>query len=545
MRFETILLPLAAALLAGLAQAQAPASAADTTPPTFLVDPVATMNTNPFAPLTGRLQLTCDEPVVVELYVRESTRTFRFRASPSFAAVQDIPIVGLRPNRPHRITVVVRDAAGNRTTHQNNVLLTTPPLPPHFPPLSFTQNQPALVEPGVVLTGLRWSSPTLPGTGTYCVYLDHEGQVVWLYETPLGLRDVIRLRNGNFLIHADNRLAQEVDLYGNIVTQWYAARINSTGAPAGAILVDCDSFHHELHELPGGELGNFLTMSTEMRTFPNYPSSETDQTQTTPTGNVIGDVVVEFKRDGTVVREYSTFENLDPYRLGYMSLAGIYNALYNNVLTYDWSHGNAVIFDPSDDTWVMSLRHQDAVVKVRRSDHSIVWIHGPHDAWGPAFQQYLLTPIGSPFEWNYHQHSPEITPGGTLTMFDNGNYRVVPPTPAPPVSAWYSRGVRFKIDPVAMTTQQVWRFYDTTPFLSGQFGDVDTLTVTGNSLIVDGAKQVTGQNKSYSRVFETHDTPLGPQIVWSVTVNDPNGPTTNPYNWNIYRAERYPRPTVY
>jgi len=541
MRFETFLLPLAAALLAGHAQAQA----ADTTPPTFLVDPVATMNTNPYAPLTARLQLTCDEPVHVEVYVREATRTFRFRASPTRAAAQDVPLVGFRPNRPHRLTIVVRDAAGNRTTYPGGLIVTTPPLPPNFPPLSFTQNQPALVEPGVTLTGLRWSSPTLPGKGTYCVYLDHEGEVVWLYETPLGLRDVIRLRNGNFLVHADNRLAQEVDLYGNIVTQWYAARINSIGAPPGAILVDCDSFHHELHELPGGETANFIALSTEMRTFPNYPSSETDQTQTTPTGNVIGDVVVEFKRDGTVVREYSTFENLDPYRLGYMSLAGIYNALYNNVLTYDWSHGNAVIVDPTDDTWVMSLRHQDAVVKVRRSDHSIVWIHGPHDAWGPAFQQYLLTPIGSPFEWNYHQHSPEITPSGLLTMFDNGNYRVVPPTPAPPASTWYSRGVRFQIDPVAMTTQQVWSFYDSTPFLSGQFGDVDTLPITGNSLIVDGAKQVTGQNKSYSRVFEVSDAVPGSQIVWSVTVNDPNGPTVNPYNWNLYRAERYARPLVY
>ncbi len=541
MRLDTILLTLATAFLAGRAEAQAP----DTTPPTFLNAPVATMNPNPAAPLTGRLQLTSDEPVHVEVYVREATRVFRFLASPGPSTTHDVPLVGFRQNRPHRLTIVIRDTAGNRTTWPDGLVLTTPPLPTNFPPLRVTTTQPALMEPGVTLTGLRWSSPTLPGSGTYCVYLDDAGEVVWLYETALGLRDVIRLRNGNFLIHANNRLAQEVDLYGNIVTQWYAARINAVGAPPGAILVDCDSFHHELHELPLGEAGHFITLSTEMRTLPNYPSSETDQTQTTPTANVIGDVVVEFKRDGTVVREYSTFQNLDAYRLGYMSLAGIYNALYGGVITYDWTHGNAVSFDPTDDTWVISLRHQDAVVKVRRSDHSLVWIHGPHDAWGPSFQQYLLTPVGSPFEWQYHQHSPDMSPSGMLTLFDNGNYRAVPPVPAAPTSSWYSRGVSYQIDPVAMTTTQVRSFNDSPPFFSGQFGDVDPLTTTGNWLISDGAKAVTGQNKSYSRVFEVKNSFPGGQIVFEVIVNDPTGPTPNPYNWNVYRAERYRKALTY
>ncbi|MBL8862141.1 MAG: aryl-sulfate sulfotransferase [Planctomycetes bacterium] len=535
MRLQT--LSFALALLAPLAGAQA-----DTTPPAFLAQPVVTLGANPAAPLTARVQLATDEPVIVEIFVREPARSFRFLATNTFATTHDLPLVGFRPGRTHRVNVAVRDAAGNRTAWGGGFVLTTPALPANFPPLNVTTSAPALMEPGVTLTGLRWSSPTLPGTGTYCVYLDAEGQVVWLYETPLGLRDVTRLRNGNLLIHANNRLAQEVDLFGTVVTQWYAARLGAAGAPPGAILVDCDSFHHELHELPAGEVADFIALSTELRTFPNYPASETDPTQTIPSANVVGDVVVEFRRDGSLVREYSTFENLDPYRLGYMSLAGIYNQLYGGVLTFDWSHGNAATVDPTDDTWVISLRHQDAVVKVRRSDHSIVWIHGPHDAWKARWQPFLLTPLGAPFEWQFHQHASRTSPDGVLTLFDNGNYRAVPPTPAPPTSQWYSRAVRFLVDPVAMTTTQVWEWRDSTPFFSGQFGDVDPLPLTGNQLVTDGAKQVPGLNKSYSRLVEVRSAGPGSQIVFEVIVNDPSLPVTSPYNWNLYRAERYSRP---
>lgn len=526
--------PVAALLLALPAAAQV----SDTTPPMFVAQPVVTMNTNPAAPLTGRVQIASDEPVVVEIFVRDSTRAFRFQATQTFATTHDLPLIGFRPNRAHRVTVAVRDASGNRTIWPLGFVLTTPALPANFPPLRVATSSPAQMEPGATLTALRWSSPTIPGVGAYCVFLDASGQVVWLYETAIGLRDVMRLSNGNFLIHANNRLAQEVDLFGNVVMQWWAARLGTSGAPAGAILVDCDSIHHELHELPASEDGDFLALSTEVRSYPNYPTSETDPTQTAPSGNVVGDVVVEFRRDGTVVREFKVLDVLDPYRLCYGSLAVGYNQLYG-LLTSDWSHGNAATLDTSDSSWVLSLRHQDAVVKVRRADHSIAWIHGPHERWGPAWTPHLLTPVGFPFEWNFHQHSPDIDANGMLTMFDNGNYRAIPPVPAAPTDQWYSRAVRYDVDPVAMTTTQVWEWGGAAPFFSGQFGDVDPLPTTGNFLVTDGAKPIAGTNKTYSRLVEVRAATPGQQVVYEVIVNDPTSPVPNAYNWSLYRAERY------
>jgi hypothetical protein len=253
---------------------------------------------------------------------------------------------------------------------------------------------------------------------------------------------------------------------------------------------------------------------------------------------VVGDVVIEFNRDGTIVREFKVLDVLDAYRICYGSLANVYNALYG-ASTFDWSHGNAAEVDTSDNSWVISLRHQDAVVKVRRSDRQIAWIHGPHERWKARWVPFLLTPVGAPFEWNFHQHSPDMSTPGVLTMFDNGNYRVIPPTPAPPTDQWYSRAVRFQIDPVAMTTQQIWE-YDggTMPFLDPMLGDADPLP-NGNVLVSEGTKQVPSANRQYSRIFEVRAASPGQELVYEVIVNDPALPAPNPYNWNVYRSERY------
>jgi arylsulfate sulfotransferase len=532
-RLQPTLSIFTALLLAGSASAQA----ADTTPPAFMTQPVVTMNTNPLAPLTARVQVTSDEPVIVEIYAREATRGFRFQATEEFATTQDLPLVGFRPNRTHRITVALRDASGNRSVWPVGFVLTTPALPAHFPPIDVRTSTPSLMEAGVTLAGLRWSSPSLPSAGTYCVYFDAAGEVVWLYQAPTSLSNVVRTRDGTFLLQLSNRLVREIDLFGEIVTEWWAARTGLAGAPAGAVLVDCDSFHHELYELPEDQGGNFVALSTEVRTYPNYPTSEVDPTQTAPSANVVGDVVVEFQRDGKVVDEFRVLDVLDPYRLCYGSLAGFYNQLYG-VVTLDWSHGNAATLDTSDDSWVISLRHQDAVIKVRRSDQSLVWIHGPHERWTSAWAPFLLTPVGFPFEWNFHQHSPHVDSTGNLTMFDNGNYRAIPPAPGAPSSQWYSRSVRFNVDPVAMTTTQVWDWQDSTPYFSPMFGDADPLPMTGNNLVVDGSKPVTGANASYSRLVEFRAAAPGQQVVFELVVNDPTGPSPSPYNWTIYRAER-------
>ena len=92
---------------------------------------------------------------------------------------------------------------------------------------------------------------------------------------------------------------------------------------------------------------------------------------------------------------------------------------------YDNEHANAILEDPRDNSIVVSIRHQDAVIKFTRNGQ-LKWILGPHANWGAQWQKYLLTPVGTPFEWQYAQHAPELTPQGTLLVYDDGNYRASP-----------------------------------------------------------------------------------------------------------------------
>jgi hypothetical protein len=134
------------------------------------------------------------------------------------------------------------------------------------------------------------------------------------------------------------------------------------------------------------------------------------------------------------------------------------------------------------------MRHQDALIKFARSNGALKWILGPHENWGAQWQPYLLTPVGSPFQWQYGQHAPAFTPGGTLLLYDNGNYRASPFDPPLPDATNYSRAVEYSINETAMEISQVWDYGRTNPakIYSDRVGNVEWLTNSGNVLITHG-----------------------------------------------------------
>ena len=139
-----------------------------------------------------------------------------------------------------------------------------------------------------------------------------------------------------------------------------------------------------------------------------------DSTVVEPLANVIGDVIVEFRRDGTVVRRIPLLDVLDPYRVSYDSLGAYWDEHYG-VTTRDWSHANALAFDAANDAWLVSLRHQDAIVQVRRNG-SLGWILGDPARWRAPWSWYLLSAPGG-HAWQYHQHAVQLMPDGTLLGF--------------------------------------------------------------------------------------------------------------------------------
>jgi hypothetical protein len=182
--------------------------------------------------------------------------------------------------------------------------------------------------------------------------------------------------------------------------------------------------NHEIDELANG---NLLVMGTELREHDNWYTSETDPDAPRSRQKVMGDVVIEFTRAGEVVWEWKALDHLDPYRIGYETFTN-YWIRRGFPGARDWSHGNEFFHNEKDDSLLISFRMQDAVVKVDRKTGEIVWILGNHTGWPPRLQQKLLTPEGD-MPWFYHQHMPQISPRGTLILFDNRTWSASPFAP--------------------------------------------------------------------------------------------------------------------
>ncbi|GAA4875258.1 aryl-sulfate sulfotransferase [Ferrimonas pelagia] len=137
----------------------------------------------------------------------------------------------------------------------------------------------------------------------------------------------------------------------------------------------------------------------------------------------------------------------------------------------NWAHVNSVDYDPTDDSIVLSVRHQGSV-KIGR-DKEVKWILSPRAGWKNGLEEKVLTPInangtpihctesglcdGDEFEFSYMQHTAWLAKEkGTLLVFDNGDARHLEQPPFQ--SMKYSRAVEYKIDMENMTVQQLWQY---------------------------------------------------------------------------------------
>ena len=485
------------------------------------------------APLTAEIEVLTNEMTALEIELRTADD---IEIVPSDGLRRDhrVQLLGLRPSRNYRVSVLAKEQGGASVRWQS-AEFKAPPLPELFPPFKILVSKPEEMEPGVTIFNLN-SAPS--GDPSYIVAVNAIGEVVWYYKASARVTDVRRLRDGNILYVAPVGLIQnraiEIDMLGNVVRRWQAA---ISPREEGGIDLATDSIHHEMFEMPNG---NFLALSSALRKFDNYWTSETDPKAAKQTANVVDDVVVEFKPNGEILKRWSMMDLLDPYRIGYGSLGRGWNAAYPNAggPTHDWGHGNAVIWDEPDDSIIVSLYTQDVVLKFSRPTGKLIWILGNHDDWPERLQPFLLKPAGgADFEWPYHQHAPELTPSGTLLVFDNGAYRARPFKQATPDETAYSRAVEYSIDEAGRTITQIWRYGGPgdEKFFSRPLGDVDWLPFTGNILVTDGFHSDPNPPNIWARVIEvTHTSPAKKVFELNVHVPGREGST----GWYIYRAER-------
>ena len=220
--------------------------------------------------------------------------------------------------------------------------------------------------------------------------------------------------------------------------------------------------------------------------------------------HTVRDVIVEIDPNGGVVDDWRLAEILDPYRsnvikaldqgavclnidaskagqtlsaedLAKQEQEGVFGDVAGVGPGRNWAHVNSVDYDPTDDSIIISSRHQSAVIKIGR-DKKVKWILSSPEGWREGWADKVLTPVdkdGKPikcegskcegsFDWSWTQHTAwridEKSDKNTvyITVFDNGDARGME-QPALAEDK-YTRGVIYKIDQKKMTVEQIWEY---------------------------------------------------------------------------------------
>ena len=493
-------------------------------------------------PLAARVTFETDRPASVVFEISDGRETRRVDPRAPVGTDHVVPILGLRPGTAHTVTVVVTDEQG-RTARSGALAITTDPLPENFPSLDVRVSVPERMEPGFTLLEPSFlpEDTSLEGDN-WLIAVDAAGDVVWFYRASHAMRDVQRISNGNLLYGSANSSLYEIDMLGKVVSHWTSELVADDGGQTGGIELAVDTLHHEALETPWG---NFMALSTELRMLEDYPSSETDPAAARGPANVIGDVIVEFTRQGELVREIELLDLFDAGRIGYGSVAGGYwRGLYGRRVDNprDWSHSNGISLDATGRYLLLSMRYQ-GVAKIDLQTNELVWILADPAGWGAAWRPLLLEPRGD-LLWPADQHAPMYTPQGTLLLFDNGTNRARPFDPPMPISESFSRAVEYRIDEDNMQVEEVWSYGgpgDET-YYAWRVGDADWMPATGNVLITyggmseDSAGNVSAGTNDHHlvRIVEvTHDAQA--QKVFELFVED-----ERPTGWLSFQAERLP-----
>ena len=514
-------------------------------------------------PLAAVIRFDAGPGVNSELTITDGVNTWS--AEFDDAVIRDgsyrIPVVGMRPDREHGITLELNAPGGATETHQ--FTYRTPPLPENpleIPPFDIKVSRPELMEPGVTFLSVRRRAPGRPHWLTpkqrrfsqdwgILTALDPRGEIIWYYNSEYRTAGIARLLNGNILMHRTDFSTIEIDLLGNTVRQFYAGDrpFPPPEDPDAIPIKGQQTLHHQPHQMPNGD---FLAFSANGYLVEDYYSSDTDPDAPRKDAMVMADTVVQITPGGEQVWSWNTFDYLDPFRLGYDTFWS-YWWVRGFDQYMDWTHANGLSYDESDDSILVSLRNQSAILKIDRKTKNIKWILGRHDGWSEALQDKLLTPVGD-LLWPGYQHNPRMTHAGTVILFDNRAHGgAMAFEERLPVHRNFSRGVEYEVDEETMTVRQVWTSGDSQgdePCYTNAMSDAWRLPITDNRLVIhafclpllegvseddmDPTVRVTSDLPYGGRILEY----AGDEIVFRADVVDPY----ELVQWEVYGGFRSP-----
>ena len=391
--------------------------------------------------------------------------------------------------------------------------------PPPTPPVTATTPNGATPQPGIEV----WNTVTPAGV-IQAFATDLQGNVIWTYLYQGATVDLIQgfqqLPDGNILMLISYLSSltvngtfglvndvREVDLAGNTVREITMDDLNSKlGSSnlrdAGGNVYKFKSFHHGVLALPNGHWVMLTTYNKTYNNLPGYPGAT----------SVVGDAIVDVDQNGNPDWVWNTFDHLDVNR--------------HPMNFPDWTHSNDMVYSSDDHNLLLSIRHQNWIIKINFLDGTgsgaVMWRLGE----GGDFK---LVGGTDPTDWFYAQHGLSFFTLNTtgvyrIGMMDNGNDRIFPTGQvfckplAPPDPSCYSTIPILELNENNMTATLVSN-YDPGPNLFSFFGGNAEILPNGNthanfSAAVPGAvvQELTPQQ----------------QVIWQ-------GTTKGSYQFHAYR----------
>ena len=468
---------------------------------------------------------TVGVPSAGSVTVKFGTGTSYGRSTSSVAATGagavSVLVAGMLANTTYHMQATFTSSAGQVVADQDRTY-TTGALPAKFvATFKAATASGQMPQPGVeMLEGIA-SPGGLPGP----VVTDLNGNVIWTYPNadnangqsalsvrmlPNGHMSLLVGQNSSFLlgnkagVDAASEI-REIDLAGTTIRSLSIGTLNTELAKNGFPVVG-GAFSHELLPLSNG---HFLTLVTMLKSVTLTGASA-------PT-TVLGDVVVDLDATWQPVWVWNAFDHLDVNRHPFNFP--------------DWTHGNSIAYDSSDQSLIVSLRHQNWVLKINygggAGDGAVIWKLGPGG-------DFALRSSGGAADvdakdWFYSQHyaypiARASSSVFTMALMDNGDDRQFSDGSSCPVDGGahcFTTIPLLQIDEGAKTA--TFLFHQVlTPDLYSFFGG-DTEVLANGHVAYDLA----GTANTQAAVYEVTDE-AQPQAVWSLQIS----------NGYVYRGNR-------
>ncbi len=345
-------------------------------------------------------------------------------------------LLGMKPATEYSAWVTAETGDGTVTTEP--ATFTTGPLPSGLPGLAIevTGDDSEFAAGGFLITSMFTGTPAP-------LILDGDGDIVWWYLEDDDSFQVNRARlsrDGQWILYWSPNIhglgPPGGDPGGNSGggAEQKLVRVSLDGTEVQPL--DLTEGHHDFFELADGTLA-----------YIEYDSRQEGVEV------VHGDRIMEIDPSGEVVEVYSVWDDFE-YVAGEPDDVGPPEG---------WTHSNALRHVEADDSYYVSLRAQDGILKIDRASGELIW------ALGTPIGDFVDPDGGSDF-FNA-QHGFQVL-DGTLLVFNNGD-----------AEETVSRVLEVAVDESTFEAEVIWEYAPEPSVFCPTLGDVHRFD-SGNTLAV-------------------------------------------------------------